>query len=88
MVRNRPRKARLIARRPYKDISLTCNRRDAQMDWLRKHRPSRFPLQQLSTISGSNDIACMSKIYTIFILLIIIEIPKVKVNMRFCFLSV
>jgi hypothetical protein len=60
------------------------------MDWLRKHRPTRFPLQRLSIISGSNDIAstCMSKIYTIFILLIIIEISKVKVNMRFFFLSV
>jgi hypothetical protein len=30
----------------------------------------------------------MSKIYTIFILLIIIEIPTVNVNMRFFFLSV
>jgi hypothetical protein len=40
------------------------NRRDARMDWLRKHRPTRFLLQRLSTISGSNDIACMSKIYT------------------------
>jgi hypothetical protein len=30
----------------------------------------------------------MSKIYTIFILLIFIEIPTVKVNMRFLFLSV
>jgi hypothetical protein len=55
------------------------------MDWLRKHRPSRFPLQRLSSISGSNDIACISKIYTISILLIIIEISKV--NMCFFFLQ-
>jgi hypothetical protein len=55
------------------------------MDWLRKHRPTRFPLQRLSAISGSNDVACRSKIYTIFILLMIIEIPKAKVNMRFLF---
>jgi hypothetical protein len=88
MVRNRPRKAGLIARRPHKDVSLTHNRRNARMDWLCKHRPSRFQLQRLSNISRSNDIACMSKIYTIFILLIIIEIPKVKVNMRLFFLSV
>jgi hypothetical protein len=35
MVRNRSRKAGLTARRPYKGLSLTRNRRDARMDGLR-----------------------------------------------------
>jgi transposase len=55
------RKAALIAHRPYKGLSLTCNRKDARMDGLRKHRRNRFPLLRLSTISASVDIACMSK---------------------------
>jgi hypothetical protein len=44
MVHNRSRKADLAARRPYKGLSLTRNRRDARMDELCNYRPNRFPL--------------------------------------------
>jgi hypothetical protein len=50
--------------------------------------PVDFPCNGCEPFLRQFDIACMSKIQTILILSIIVEIPKVKVNMRFFFLSV
>jgi transposase len=54
-VRNRLKAAGLKARRPYKGLPLTRNRRDVRMDWLHRHRPNRFPLQRWRNVLFSDE---------------------------------